>query len=82
MSYIQFSNRKKIGNVIEDSSLTGYVFLSWSAFGRFERMKCFQSKVSSEPRMTIRDVTLIDLAGVNPHYFWKSFELNVGPMFI
>jgi hypothetical protein len=54
------------------------MFVSWSATGRFERMKCVQSEESREPRRTIRDVTLRDLAGVNPLYFCKSYDLNFG----
>ena len=50
--------------------------MSWSAIRGLERMKCFQSKDSSEPRIIIKNVTLRDLAGVNPLYFCKSFDLN------
>ena len=82
MRYIEFSKRKKkncvfSGNcVIEGPSLNGCVFVSLSDFRRFETIKCFQPKESSEPRRTIRGVTLRDLAGVNSLYFCKSFDFK------
>jgi hypothetical protein len=52
--------------------------MSWSATGRFERMECVQSKEPREQKRIIRDVTLRDVAGVNPLYFCKSCDLNFG----